>query len=78
MGMSGDMLDPKTLTPESLYRLQSETWAQGAQFEQERIMRVARDWISEMRGHDGECNCKHEATILQKFIEHVDFKGEQK
>ena len=32
------MLDPKTLTPESLYKLQSETWSQGAEFERERIL----------------------------------------
>jgi hypothetical protein len=72
------MLDPKTLTPETLYRLQSETWVQGAQYERERIEKVAWNWISEMRGHDGECNCKHEASVLQQFIQHDDFKGEQK
>jgi hypothetical protein len=31
-------LDPATLTPESLYRLQSETWAQGAAAERVRIL----------------------------------------
>jgi len=35
-----DLLDPATLTPESLYRLQSETWAQGADYERERIIRL--------------------------------------
>ena len=34
-----DFLDPATLTPESLYRLQSETWVQGAEFERERIIK---------------------------------------
>jgi hypothetical protein len=29
------MLDPKTLTPESLYELQSKTWAQGAEYERD-------------------------------------------
>ena len=50
----------------------------GADRERERIFELAWDWISEMRGHDGDCSCRHEATILQQFIEHVDFKGEQK
>lgn len=35
--MSG-LLDPKALPPETLYRLQSETWAQGAEYEQTRIL----------------------------------------
>jgi hypothetical protein len=38
------MLDPKTLTPESLYRLQSETWSQGAEFERERIIKILMDY----------------------------------
>lgn len=37
------MLDPKTLTPESLYKLQSETWAQGAEAERERIIKLLED-----------------------------------
>jgi hypothetical protein len=36
------MLDPKTLTPEQLYRLQSETWAQGADYENKRIEALLR------------------------------------
>ena len=50
----------------------------GAELEQDRIASLALNWISEMRGHDGECSCRHEASILQQFIEHPDFKGEQK
>jgi hypothetical protein len=34
------ILDPATLTPLSLYKLQSETWAQGADFERERIIKI--------------------------------------
>lgn len=34
------MLDPATLTPETLYELQSETWAQGAAHEQNRIIEL--------------------------------------
>lgn len=48
-----------------------------AKQERERILKVAEYWISEMRGHDGECNCRHDANILQQFIEHTDFKGEK-
>lgn len=48
----------------------------GAEIEQGRITSLAWDWISEMRGHDGECSCRHEASILQQFVEHPDFKGE--
>lgn len=33
-------LDPATLTPEGLYRLQSETWAQGAEAERVRILKA--------------------------------------
>ena len=35
-----DFLDPKSLTPQQLYNLQSETWAQGAQAERERIINL--------------------------------------
>lgn len=34
------MIDPKTLTPESLYELQSETWSQGAEYENSRIVKL--------------------------------------
>jgi hypothetical protein len=72
------MLDPKTLTPEELYKLQSETWIQGADYERERITRVALDWISEMRGHDSDCDCEKKAEILEQFINHDEFKGKNK
>jgi hypothetical protein len=39
-----DFLDPKTLTPQGLYRLQSDTWAQGAEFERERIIKLLEDY----------------------------------
>ena len=35
-----DFLDPKNLTPQELYKLQSDTWAQGAEHERERILRI--------------------------------------
>lgn len=68
------MSEPHTADLGTRYRYRLE----GAQLERERIVELAWDWIGEMRGHDGDCSCRHEATILQQFIEHVDFKGEQK
>jgi hypothetical protein len=38
-----DFLDPKTLTPQGLYRLQSETWSQGAEAERERILKQLQE-----------------------------------
>lgn len=35
-----DFLDPKSLTPQELYKLQSETWAQGAEHERDRIVKL--------------------------------------
>lgn len=42
-----DFLDPKSLTPQQLYKLQSETWAQGAEYERERIISLIEDYGSE-------------------------------
>jgi hypothetical protein len=39
------MLDPKRLSPEQLYRLISEAWAQGEEFERERIIKLLEDNI---------------------------------
>jgi hypothetical protein len=41
-----DFLDPKSLTPQQLYKLQSETWAQGADYERERIIAIVQDYGS--------------------------------
>jgi hypothetical protein len=40
-----DLLDPATLTPESLYKLQSETWMQGVEFERERIIKLLEEYL---------------------------------
>ena len=45
-----DMLDPAKLTPEQLYRLQSDTWAQGAKYEQDRIIEI----LHVETGHNGK------------------------
>lgn len=38
-----EFLDPKSLTPQQLYKLQSETWAQGAEYERERIIKLLEE-----------------------------------
>ena len=45
----------------------------GKNQERRRIRELAEAWISEMRGHDGECNCRRDSNILQNFIEHEEF-----
>ena len=43
-----EFLDPKSLTPQQLYKLQSETWVQGAEYERERIIKLLLNgWIDE-------------------------------
>jgi hypothetical protein len=73
------MLDPKTLTPESLYRLQSETWSQGAEFERERIIKLLEDkdlqrhlyfWLE--YGEYDEQGSEHKKAAIELI------KGEQK
>lgn len=40
-----DFLDPKKLTHRQLYTLQSETWAQGAEYQYLRIVKLLEDWV---------------------------------
>ena len=47
----------------------------GKGLERDRIRNLAEDWVSEMRGHDGECNCKNDSNVLQRFIKHNEFNG---
>jgi hypothetical protein len=76
------MLDPKTLTPESLYRLQSETWTQGAEAELERIILLLQPYAQhdeELCYFEGKQICYPEdcsAPLFQIVIEEI--KGEQK
>lgn len=41
--------------------------------ERERIRETVKMWVSELEGHDGECDCKIQAEVLQQFINHDDF-----
>ena len=45
----------------------------GKGLERDRIRNLAEYWIGEMRGHDGECSCRHDSNVLQNFIEHGEF-----
>jgi len=54
---------------------QKRYFISGREYERQRIEKVAQNWIDEMRGHDGECNCRHDANILQRFIQHNEFNG---
>jgi hypothetical protein len=69
-----DLLDPATLTPESLYRLQSDTWSQGAQYERERILALKKEII----------NCVIDYGLVPEKYERICndidalIKGEQK
>lgn len=40
-----DFLDPKSLTPQELYKLQSDTWAQGADYENDRIVKLMEEEV---------------------------------
>lgn len=52
------MIDPKTLTPADLYRLQSDTWVQGAEYERERIIKIIREESLDcVFGYELECKC---------------------
>jgi hypothetical protein len=77
-----DFLDPKTLTPQGLYRLQSDTWAQGAEFERNRIIKLLKphaEHDEDMCYFEGKRECYPEdcsAPLIQWVIALI--KGEQK
>jgi hypothetical protein len=66
---ANDLLD----APVALISVIETKIARSALAERRRIKKVAEDWISEMRGHDGECDCKEKASILENFINHDEF-----
>jgi hypothetical protein len=72
---ANDLLD----SPAALISVIETKIARAALGERRRIKKIAEDWIDEMRGHDGECDCKENASILENFINHDDFnEGEYK
>jgi hypothetical protein len=49
-----DFLDPKSLTPQELYKLQSDTWAQGVEYERDRIIKLLEDRLSQAKSFEGD------------------------
>jgi hypothetical protein len=43
------MLDPRTLTPQEFYKLQSETWTQGAESERDQIIKLIENLAAEQQ-----------------------------
>jgi hypothetical protein len=72
---ANDLLD----APHALISVIETKIARAALAERRRIKKIAENWIDEMRGHDGECDCRENARILENFIKHDDFnEGEYK
>jgi hypothetical protein len=63
---SKDFLDPQTLTPESLYVLQSETWAEGARAEREQIIKELTNLVDRFNTSRPS---SHWIKDLYRFIE---------
>lgn len=45
--------------------LNNKDFAEGRSFQRERTLKEIRYWISEYRGHDGECDCRIKAEALE-------------
>lgn len=83
-----DFLDPKSLTPQELYKLQSETWAQGVDYENERIVSLLESKLCwcvgkplDVNKNDKEelmkhMNCDWQAMMIEYHVALI--KGEQK
>lgn len=77
-----EFLDPKGLTPQELYKLQSETWAQGAESERERIIKLLEDtdsvcsyWAIELIKMDKDESLNDDDyEIPIKYIEEDDWE----
>lgn len=63
-----EFLDPGSLTPQQLYTLQSDTWADGVAYENQRIVNLMRSRVT-----------KHH-PVLEMHIKDLEslIKGEQK
>ena len=66
-----DFLDPKSLTPQQLYRLQSETWAQGADYMREYIIKLIRDRVSKAK----EYADNGQVTAMQRKVSYEDLEA---
>lgn len=62
------MLDPATLTPATLYKLQSETWVQGANYERERIIKLLQNQYNAVLDNLGIALGLEQLDILAELI----------
>jgi hypothetical protein len=65
-------------TPETLINILETKISRAVLAERARIKKVAENWISELNGHDGECDCAVQAKVLDNFIKHDDFNDKAK
>jgi hypothetical protein len=65
-------------TPQVLVNIIETKIARAVLAERDRIRYVAEQWISEARGHDGECDCRKQSEMLENFINHDDFNEGRK
>lgn len=66
-----ELLDPKSLTPEELYSLQSETWVQGYDHAIAKAVSILEDGLSELENCDRDDDCKKTAKILRQAIANI-------
>jgi len=60
-------------TPETLINIVDTRIARAVVAERTRIYELAKQWISEAHGHDGECDCERKTEMLENFINHDEF-----
>jgi hypothetical protein len=66
-----DFLDPTSLTSQQLYTLQSETWAQGADYMREYIINLIRDRVSKAK----EYADNGQVTAMQRKVSYEDLEA---
>ena len=64
-------LDPKSLTPEELYSLQSETWSQGYEYAIAKAVAILEDGLSEIENCDRDDDCHKTAKTLRQAISNI-------
>lgn len=68
---SDGLLDPKSLTAEELYSLQSETWVQGYDHAIAKTVAILEDGLSELENCDRDDDCKKTAKTLRQAIANI-------
>jgi len=69
---ANDLLD----SPWVLISVIETKLARAALSREQEIIDLAKEWIDEYEGHDGECECRIKAEGLKSFIDYI--KGESK